>query len=86
MRQPRNFATDRCCHLVDRTANGVRHTYEYDGRGQLLAVRNADGSDAERYAYDKAGNMVKKKILRAGRAGAPRTPQSDRRALARDGY
>ena len=60
MRQPRNFATDRCCHLVDRTANGVRHTYEYDGRGQLLAVRNADGSDAERYAYDKAGNMVKK--------------------------
>ena len=62
MRQPRNFATDRCCHLVDRTANGVRHTYEYDGRGQLLAVRNADGTDAERYAYDKAGNMVRKTV------------------------
>ena len=77
MRQPRNFATDRCCHLVARTANGARQTYEYDGRGQLLAVKNADGSDAERYAYDKAGNMVKKKLLRAGRAGAPRTPQSD---------
>ena len=63
--------------IVARTANGARQTYEYDGRGQLLAVKNADGSDAERYAYDKAGNMVKKKILRAGRAGAPRTPQSD---------
>ena len=60
MRQPRNFATDRCCQIVARTANGVRQTYEYDGRGQLLAVKNADGSDAERYAYDKAGNMVKK--------------------------
>ena len=62
MRQPRNFATDRCCHLVARTANGVRHTYEYDGRGQLLAVKSADGSDAERYAYDKAGNMVRKTV------------------------
>ncbi len=46
--------------IVARTANGIRQTYEYDGRGQLLAVRNADGTDAERYAYDKAGNMVKK--------------------------
>ena len=62
MRPPRNFATDRCCHLVARTVNGVRHTYEYDGRGQLLAVRNADGTDAERYAYDKAGNMVRKTV------------------------
>ena len=48
--------------LVARTANGVRQTYEYDGRGQLLAVKNADGSDAERYVYDKAGNMVKKTV------------------------
>ena len=48
--------------LVARTANGARHTYEYDGRGQLLAVKNADGSDAERYAYDKAGNMVRKTV------------------------
>ena len=48
--------------LVARTANGVRQTYEYDGRGQLLAVKNADGSDAERYAYDKAGNMVRKTV------------------------
>ena len=48
--------------IVARTANGVRQAYEYDGRGQLLAVKNADGSDAERYAYDKAGNMVKKTV------------------------
>ena len=48
--------------IVARTANGVRHTYEYDGRGQLLTVRNADGSDAERYAYDKAWNMIRKTV------------------------
>ena len=48
--------------IVARTANGARQTYEYDGRGQLLAVKNADGSDAERYAYDKAGNMVRKTV------------------------
>ena len=48
--------------IVARTANGIRQTYEYDGRGQLLAVKNADGSDAERYAYDKAGNMVWKTV------------------------
>ena len=38
---------------------------------------DVDGNALERYAYDKAGNMLKKQILRAGRAGAPRTPQSD---------
>ena len=48
--------------LKNRAANGVRQTYAYDGRGQLLAVKNADGSDAERYAYDKAGNMLKKRV------------------------
>ena len=63
--------------IVARTANGVRQTYEYDKKGQLLAVKNADGNAVERYAYDKAGNMLKKQILRSGRAGAPRTPQSD---------
>ena len=63
--------------IVARTANGVRQTYEYDRKGQLLAVKDADGNALERYAYDKAGNMLKKQILRSGRAGAPRTPQSD---------
>ncbi|MGN0833321.1 MAG: hypothetical protein ACI4RD_06695, partial [Kiritimatiellia bacterium] len=47
--------------LVARTANGVRQTYEYDGRGQLLAVKEG-GADVERYAYDKAGNMVRKSV------------------------
>ena len=46
---------------VARTANGVRQTYEYDGRGQLLAVKE-NGVHVERYAYDKAGNMLKKTI------------------------
>ena len=46
--------------IVARTANGVRQTYEYDKKGQLLAVRDSDGKDVERYAYDKAGNMLKK--------------------------
>ena len=63
--------------IVARTANGVRQTYEYDKKGQLLAVKDSDGNDVERYCYDKAGNMLKKQILRSGRAGAPRTPQSD---------
>ena len=63
--------------IVARTANGVRQTYEYDKKGQLLVVKDSDGNALERYAYDKTGNMLKKQILRSGRAGAPRTPQSD---------
>ena len=47
--------------IVARTANGVRQTYEYDGRGQLLAVKE-NGVDVERYSYDKAGNMLKKTV------------------------
>ena len=56
--------------IVARTANGVRQTYEYDKKGQLLAVKDADGNAVERYAYDKAGNMLKKQILRAGNSGS----------------
>ena len=48
--------------VVARTANGVRQTYEYDKKGQLLAVKDADGNAVERYAYDKAGNMLKKTV------------------------
>ena len=59
--------------IVARTANGVRQTYEYDGRGQLLAVKE-DGADVERYVYDKAGNMLRKTI-RLGRAHTPGAPQ-----------
>ena len=48
--------------IVARTANGVRQTYEYDRKGQLTAVKDADGNAVERYAYDKAGNMLRKTV------------------------
>ena len=48
--------------IVARTANGVRQTYEYDRKGQLLAVKDSDGNAVESYAYDKAGNMLKKTV------------------------
>ena len=48
--------------IVARTANGIRQTYEYDKKGQLLAVKDADGNAVERYAYDKAGNMLRKAV------------------------
>ena len=60
--------------IVARTANGIRQTYEYDKKGQLLAVKDADGKDVERYAYDKAGNMLKK-TLRIGRGDSPSLPK-----------
>ena len=47
--------------IAARTANGVRQAYEYDARGRLLAVKE-DGADVERYAYDRAGNMVRKTV------------------------
>ena len=59
--------------IVARTANGVRQTYEYDGRGQLLAVKE-NGVHVERYAYDKAGNMTKKALLRRGHADSTKPP------------
>ena len=48
--------------IVARSVNGKRSTYEYDGRNQLLAVKDPDGNDIERYSYDKAGNMLKKTV------------------------
>ena len=47
--------------IAARTANGVRQAFAYDARGQLVAVREG-GADVERYAYDPAGNMVRKTI------------------------
>ena len=47
--------------VAARTANGVRQAFAYDARGQLVAVREG-GEDVERYAYDKAGNMVRKTV------------------------
>ena len=69
--------------IVARTANGVRQTYEYDKKGQLLAVKDADGNAVERYAYDKAGNMLKK-TLRIGRGDSPSRPQYQTTAFAFD--
>lgn len=48
--------------LVFRFANPNHGAVEYDKKGQLLAVKDADGNDVERYVYDKAGNMVKKVV------------------------
>ena len=48
--------------IVARSVNGKRTAYEYDGRNQLLAVKDSDGNDIERYSYDKAGNMLKKTV------------------------
>ena len=47
--------------IAARTANGVRQAFEYDARGQLVAVKEG-GADVERYAYDRAGNMVRKTV------------------------
>ena len=47
--------------IAVRTANGVRQAFAYDARGQLVAVRE-NGADVERYAYDRAGNMVRKTV------------------------
>ena len=44
---------------------------------QLLAVKGADGNDVERYAYDKAGNMVRKSLLKPGRAVSTKPPTSE---------
>ena len=48
--------------LIGRAVNGVRVNYEYDKRGQLLAVKDADGKDLERYTYDPAGNRLSKTV------------------------
>ena len=69
--------------IVARTANGVRQTYEYDRKGQLLVVKDSDGNAVERYAYDKAGNMLKK-TLRIGRGDSPSRPQYQTTAFAFD--
>ena len=47
--------------IAARTANGVRQAFAYDARGQLVAVKEG-GADVERYAYDRAGNMVRKTV------------------------
>ena len=48
--------------LVGKAFNGKRVNFEYDLRGQLLAVTDSDGNDLERYTYDPAGNRLSKTV------------------------
>ena len=48
--------------LNGRAVNGKRVNFEYDQRGQLLAVKDAQGRDLERYTYDPAGNRLSKTV------------------------
>ena len=48
--------------LSGRVVNGRVQNFEYDRRGQLLAVRDARGNDLERYVYDPAGNILSKTV------------------------
>ena len=48
--------------LIGKAFNGKRVNFEYDLRGQLLAVKDTYGKDLERYTYDPAGNRLSKRI------------------------
>ncbi len=48
--------------LTGKAFNGKRVNFEYDLRGQLLAVKDAQGKDLERYTYDPVGNRLSKTI------------------------
>ena len=48
--------------LIGKAFNGKRVNFEYDLLGQLLAVKDAQGKDLERYTYDPAGNRLSKTI------------------------
>ncbi|MBO5307443.1 MAG: hypothetical protein J6C40_05515 [Lentisphaeria bacterium] len=48
--------------LTGKAFNGKRVNFEYDLRGQLLAVKDAQDKDLERYTYDPAGNRLSKTI------------------------
>ena len=48
--------------LTGRVVNGRVQNFEYDRRGQLLAVKDAQGNDLERYVYDPAGNILSKTV------------------------
>ena len=56
------FSAGDITWLVFRFANPNHGAVEYDKKGQLLAVKDSDGNAVERYAYDKAWNMVKKVV------------------------
>ena len=52
--------------IIGRAVNGVRSDYEYDAKGQLLAVKDAKtGELRESYTYDPAGNTLSKSVYGA---------------------
>ena len=52
--------------IIGRAVNGVRSDYEYDAKGQLLAVKDAKtGEIRESYTYDPAGNILSKSVYGA---------------------
>ena len=48
--------------ITAREVNGKRQNYEYDVKGQLLAVKDSSGNAVEKYAYDPAGNILSKTV------------------------
>ena len=44
--------------LIGKAFNGKRVNFEYDLRGQLLAVKDAQGKDLERYTYDPQASAL----------------------------
>jgi len=48
--------------ITGRSVNGRMQTYQYDKRGQLLAVVDGNGQAVEKYVYDRAGNILEKTV------------------------
>ncbi|MGE4564101.1 MAG: DUF4329 domain-containing protein [Victivallaceae bacterium] len=48
--------------ITGRSVNGRMQTYQYDKRGQLLAVVDGKGQAVEKYVYDRAGNILEKTV------------------------
>jgi YD repeat-containing protein len=48
--------------ITARDVSGSKQAYQYDLKGQLLAVVDSTGKAVEQYAYDPAGNILKKTI------------------------
>jgi YD repeat-containing protein len=48
--------------ITERRVNASIQMYSYDKRGQLLAVVDSGGTPVEQYAYDPAGNILRKTV------------------------
>lgn len=56
------YEYSRSGKITARIINGVRQSYRYDKRGQLLGVYDKNGLAVEEYVYDPAGNILKKTL------------------------